>query len=152
MKLKAAIVLVIALAAGAGAFAWRTVRVEIPSAASTPELRWLQREFALNDAVMRRIDELHRNYTAECDKMCEALRANDAEVIRLVAAGRRASPELETVLIRSNQLMADCQHRMLEHFYAVANEMPAMQAHRYLQLMAPLVMHPEGEWMKLAAR
>jgi hypothetical protein len=149
MKLKAAFVLVVALAAGAGAFAWRAVRIEKPSSAPTAELRWLQREFALNDDAMRRIGELHRSYTGECEKMCEALRASDAEVSQLVATGKRTTPALENALSRSNQLTADCQRRMVEHFYAVAKEMPAPQAQRYLQLMTPVITHPEGGWMKL---
>lgn len=149
MKLKAGIVLVVALAAGAGAFAWRAARTEKPSTGSTPELLWLQREFALNDDAMRRIGELHRSYTAECEEMCVALRASDGAVSQLVAAGNRATPELEAALGRSNRLTAECQRRMVEHFYAVAKEMPPPQAQRYLQLMTPVITHPEGGWMKL---
>lgn len=149
MKLKATIVLLVALAGGAGAFTWRALRPEAGSAAHEPELRWLQREFALSDEAMLRIAELHRRYTAECEPMCEALRASEARVTRLVTAENRMTPEVTAALNRSNEIVLECQHRMLEHFYTVAGEMPPAAGKRYLSLMTPVAAHPEQGWMKM---
>ena len=148
--MKAAFVLVAAIAAAVSGFAWRAVQRHTDTNAPQPELRWLQREFALNDAAMRRIGDLHRGYTAECEMMCAALQSSDDDVTRLLAAARRPTPELNAALNRSNQLTGDCQRRMVEHFYAVANEMPPEAARRYLELMTPVVAHPGHRWMKMA--
>ena len=149
MKLKATLVLLVALGSGAGAFTWRAVRSSADSAVREPELRWLQREFSLSDDAVLRIAELHRRYTAECQPMCSALQASDAEMRRLIVAGDRMTPELAAALSRSNTIIAQCQYRMVDHFYAVAREMPPPTGERYLAVMARMVVHPEG-WMKLA--
>lgn len=149
MKLKATVVLLVALAGGAGAFTWRALRSGDEAAVQEPELRWLQREFALRDDVVLRIAELHRRYTAECEPMCEALRASDAEITRLIASEKRVTLQVTTALNRSKQIVGECQHRMLEHFYAVAGEMPPAAGKRYLELMTPVAAHPEQGWMKM---
>lgn len=149
MKLKATVVLLVALAGGAGTFTWHALRTEGGSAVHEPELRWLQREFALSDDTVLRIAELHRRYTAECKPMCADLRASDAELSRLIAAQKHVTPELEAALKRSNRIVAECQHRMVGHFYAVAKEMPPAAGERYLALMTPIAAHPEQGWMKM---
>ena len=149
MKLKAIVVLIAALAAGAGAFAWCALRTGRQSVVREPELRWLQHEFALNDDAALRIAELHRHYMAACEPMCEELRASDAVVSRLIASHKRVTPELTAALNRSNQIVVECQQRMLNHFYAVAREMPPVQGKRYLDLMTPIAAHPEQGWMKM---
>ena len=149
MKLKATLVLLAALAGGAGAFTWRALRTEDESAVREPELRWLQREFALSDGVVIRIAELHRRYTAGCEPMCEALQESDAGVARLISSEKRLTPQLMAALNRSNKIVLQCQHRMLEHFYEVAGEMPADAGKRYLALMTPIAAHPEQGRMKM---
>ncbi len=149
MKLKATLVLLVALAGGAGAFTWRALRTEGESAVHEPELRWLQREFALSDDSVLRIAELHRRYTAECEPMCVTLQTSDAELTRLIAAQKNVTPELEAAMKRSNKIIAECQHRMVDHFYAVAKEMPPAAGERYLSLMTPIAAHPEQGWMKM---
>lgn len=153
MKLNAAIILIIALAGASGAFAWRAMRVsEQSSVVREPELRWLQREFAVSDDAMRRIAQLHRRYTAECAPMCEALHASDEQISRLLAKGQGMTPELDAAMKRSNGIVAECQRRMLGHFYAVAKEMPRAAGERYLALMTPIAAHPEQGWMQLQPR
>lgn len=149
MKLKAAIVLLVALAAGGSAFTWRAVRSNDRSAMQEPELRWLQREFRLNNEAVQRIAELHRRYTAECEPLCAALQANHLETERLIRSGTRITPELDSALRRSNVIVGECQRRMVEHFYAVAKEMPPGAGERYLTLMTPVATHPEQGWMRI---
>lgn len=149
MKLKATLVLLIAVAGGAGAFTWHSARSTDKCTVREPELRWLQREFALSDDAVLRIAELHRRYTAECGPMCAALQSSHSEVSRLIPAEKRMTPELEAALNGSNKIVAECQHRMVEHFYAVAREMPPAAGERYLALMTPIATHPEQGWMKV---
>jgi hypothetical protein len=150
MKLKAPVVLLIALGSGTGAFTWRAVRSSADSAVPEPELRWLQREFSLSDDVALRIAELHRTYTAECEPMCSALQASEAETGRLFLSGKEMTAELAAALRRSNTMTAQCQHRMIEHFYAVAREMPAPARERYLALMVQIATHRETGRTKVA--
>jgi hypothetical protein len=132
MKQRATIVLLVALAGGAGAFTWRAVRPQPEVMATEPELRWLQREFALTDEAMSRIAALHQDYLAECGSMCAALERSEA------------------ALKRSSQLVAQCQRRMVEHFYAVAKEMPPAAGVRYVSLMTPVATQPGHVRMKMA--
>lgn len=149
MKLNAALVLFVAFAAGAGTFAWRATHTGAVQEAREPELRWLQREFALSDAALRRVGDLHRRYIAECEPMCAAQRASDAELKRLIRTNRGVGPDMERALKHSNEIVLECQRRMLQHFYEVARQMPDGAGERYLALMTPIVMHPEdGRWMK----
>lgn len=150
MKLKATLVLVVALVGGAGVFIWRAVRPNAQSTVREPELRWLKREFALDDETMRRIAELHQRYVATCEPKCSELQASDTEISRLMARGSAMTPELAVALRHSNEIIADCQQRMVQHFYAVAKEMPPAAGERYLALMTPVAIHPEQGWMKVA--
>ena len=149
MKIKATVVLLVALAGGAGAFTWRAVRPAHASAVQDRELRWLQQEFALSDDVVVRIATLHRQYVAECEPMCEALKKGEAAAARLLVADKRVTTELERALERSNKLVAECQRRMVQHFYAVAKEMPPSAGERYLALMTPVAAQPGHGWMKM---
>lgn len=149
MKLKATLVLLLALTGGAGVFTWRVVRNGAEPAVREPELRWLQREFALSDDAMLRIAELHRRYTAECEPMCAALEASNAEIRRLMIDSKQMAPELGYALNRSNEIVGECRHRMIRHFYAVAQEMPPAASQRYLQLMTSMAVHPEQGWLKI---
>lgn len=150
MKMNAVVVVLLAFVGGAGAFFWRALRTEDGSAVHELELRWLGREFALNDDVLLRIADLHRRYLADCEPMCEAFRASQAQIRRLISTNRGVTPQVTAALTRSNNIVVECQHRMLEHFYTVAGEMPAAAGRRYLDLMTPIVAHPGQGWMKMA--
>lgn len=149
MNLRPTVVLMAALVAGVGAFAWRAVRIERSPSGQTPELRWIQHEFTLSDDTMRRIGALHHDYALNCDARCAALQSSDTEIAHLIVTGRSLTPELETALERSGKLTAECRRQMIEHFYAVANEMPDAARTRYLSLMMPVAIHPEHGWTKL---
>lgn len=149
MKLKATVVLLVALVGGAGAFFWNALRSDGESAVGEPELRWLQREFALSDDTVLRIAELHRRYTAECETMRADLHTSDAELGGLLTAQKHLTPLLEAALKRSNKILEESQRRMVVYFYAVAEEMPPAAGERYLAVMAPIAAHPEQGWMKM---
>lgn len=74
--------------------------------------------------------------------MCDEINASDAEVRRLVLANRTLTADLETALDRSSSTVAMCRRRMVEHFYAIAREMPDDEAQRYLTMMSPMIEHP----------
>ena len=83
MKLTPLGVALTVLAVGLAAFGWNVTRREpAPAAAgvSEPELRWLQSEYRLDDAAMRRIAPLHRAHVVECERHCKALAGNEGQM------------------------------------------------------------------------
>lgn len=98
-----------------------------------PELYWLKKEFHLSDAEFARISELHRNYLPGCKAMCNQIEEKNSDLQRLVASHSTVSPDVEKALNDAAQLRAQCQARMLSHFYEVAKTMPPMQGKRYLE-------------------
>jgi hypothetical protein len=144
MKLHAGLVIAAALAVGGAVYFWQghaQPRAE-SHGTSRRELAWLQHEFHLSSTAMERIASIHTQYTFQCQHMCDEVNASDAEVRRLVLANRTLTADLEKALDRSSSTVAMCRRRMLEHFYAIAREMPDDKAQRYLTMMSPMIEHP----------
>jgi hypothetical protein len=97
-----------------------------------PELAWLQREFHLSQAEFKRISALHEQYLAGCAQRCARIDEKNREVARLLARTNTVTPEIERLLAEAALMRADCQKKMLEHFYAVSRTMPPEQGQRYL--------------------
>ena len=97
-----------------------------------PELAWLKQEFHLGDAEFKRITELHQAYLSGCAERCRRIDQKNEEVARLLAATNNITPEIEKALTESALLRADCQKKMLQHFYDVSRTMPPEQGKRYL--------------------
>jgi len=98
----------------------------------TPELAWLKQEFNLSDAEFKRITEMHEAYLTGCAERCHRIDLKNEEVARLLAATNNITPEIEKALAESALLRADCQKKMLQHFYEVSRTMPPEQGKRYL--------------------
>ncbi len=97
-----------------------------------PELAWLKREFHLGDTEFARICQMHQAYLSGCMERCRRIDLKNEELKRLLAAANGMTPEIEKTLAEAAQLRAECQKKMLEHFYAVSRTMPPEQGKRYL--------------------
>ncbi len=97
-----------------------------------PELAWLQREFHLNQPEFARICQMHEAYLAGCAERCHRIDMKGEELKQLLASTNTVTPEIEKALTESAQLRADCQKKMLQHFYDVSRTMPPEQGQRYL--------------------
>ena len=97
-----------------------------------PELAWLKREFHLGDTELARICQMHQAYLSGCMERCRRIDLKNEELKRLLAAANGMTPEIEKTLTEAAQLRAECQKKMLEHFYAVSRTMPPEQGKRYL--------------------
>jgi hypothetical protein len=51
----------------------------------------------------------------------------------LLAETNTVTPEIERTLAQAAAFRAECQAKMLQHFYEVSRTMPAEQGRRYLQ-------------------
>src|SRR3989442_291713 len=98
----------------------------------TPELDWLKKEFHLGDNEFARISQMHKAYLAGCMERCRRIDLKNVELKRLLAGTNAMTPEIEKTLAEAAQLRAECQKKMLEHFYAVSRTMPPEQGKRYL--------------------
>ncbi|MFO1511993.1 MAG: periplasmic heavy metal sensor [Verrucomicrobiota bacterium] len=107
-----------------------------------PELAWLQMEFHLTDAQLARVMELHNAYAPKCDEMCRAIDAKNAEIQRLLSATNVITPEIKQALAQAAEIRAECETSMLDHFYKVAQTMPAEQGKRYLDWVQSQTLKP----------
>ena len=98
----------------------------------TPELAWLKDEFHLSDAEFKRITEQHEAYLSGCKERCHRIDLKNEELARLLAATNTVTPDIEKALAEAALLRADCQKKMLQHFYDVSRTMPPEQGKRYL--------------------
>ena len=97
-----------------------------------PELAWLQREFHLDAAEFARICQMHEAYRAGCAERCHLIDMKTEELKQLLAATNTVTPEIEKSLNDAALLRADCQKKMLQHFYEVSRSMTPEQGQRYL--------------------
>ena len=97
-----------------------------------PELAWLKSEFHISEGEFDRVQELHRTYLRECEERCRRIDEVNAELKRALAAANAVTPAIEATLARAARLRAECQAKMLQHFYEVSRTMPPEEAQRYL--------------------
>lgn len=97
-----------------------------------PELAWLKEEFKLTDAEFQRVSELHRAYLPQCAEMCRRVAAGNEKLQALLRTNTAVTPEIEQTLTEVARLRAECQTKMLRHFFAVSRTMPADEGRRYL--------------------
>jgi len=108
----------------------RTRRMERTDA---PELAWLQDQFHLTDAEFARIRQMHEAYLEGCAQRCAKIDEINQHLRGLLAETNTVTPEIERTLAQAAALRAECQAKMLQHFYEVSRTMPAEQGGRYLQ-------------------
>lgn len=107
-----------------------------------PELAWLQQEFKLTDAQLARVMELHNAYAPKCEEMCGLIDAKNAQLQKLLAATNVVTPEIKQAIAEAAEIRAECETAMLDHYYKVAQTMPAEQGRRYLEWVQQETLKP----------
>ena len=107
-----------------------------------PELAWLQMEFQLTDAQLARVVELHNAYAPKCEEMCRSIDAKNVQIQKLLAATNVITLEIKQALAQAAEIRAECETAMLDHFYKVAQTMPAGQGKRYLDWVQQDILKP----------
>jgi len=97
-----------------------------------PELAWLKLEFHLTDAEFARVSELHEQYLSGCAERCHEIDLKNQELAHLLSSTNNVTSQIQQTLADAAQLRAQCQAKMLQHFYDVSRTMPAEQGKRYL--------------------
>jgi hypothetical protein len=149
---RSVIILIAGLALGAlaytGIYRARTAGSCCMMESKAPELAWLKQEFQLNDAEFTRISNLHDQYLAGCAERCRLIDTKNEELAHLLAATNQVTPQIEKALAEAAQLRAECQAKMLQHFYDVSRTMPPEQGKRYLEwVQSRTVMHDAHQGM-----
>ena len=67
--------------------------------------------------------------------MCERIATANNDLERLVVSTNTVTPQISEKLAEISRIRHECQTRMLKHFYAVSQAMPAEQGRRYLAEM-----------------
>ncbi len=98
-----------------------------------PELAWLKEEFKLSDSEFERVSELHQGYLPQCAEMCRRVAAENAKLQKLLSTETNVTPKIEQTLNEVGRLRAECQAKMLRHFYEVSRTMPPEEGRRYLE-------------------
>lgn len=108
----------------------RTRRMEQTQA---PELAWLQEQFHLSDTEFVRIRQMHEAYLEGCAQRCTQIDEVNRHLGMLLAKTNTVTPEIERMVGQAAALRAECQVKMLQHFYEVSRTMPPEQGRRYLE-------------------
>jgi hypothetical protein len=122
----------LAVAAYAGLYFVVTAKYHSMETSPEPELTWLKREYHLSDKEFEQICQMHDSYMSGCAERCRQIDEKNEQLRKLLAATNAVTPQVETTLAESALLRAECQKKMLNHFFEVSRMMPPEQGRRYL--------------------
>jgi hypothetical protein len=145
--IRALLIILIGLLAGAGAFFCMrqqgafTSHGEFARDGHTrlPELEWLRRKLDLTDDQFANVVKAHEAYRPACEALCMKVMASHAKIKRLANVSAPVSPELESALTEHAMLHVECQKAMLNHIHKTASLMSPKQAEVYLEALLPEV-------------
>jgi|SRR5215471_8657710 len=135
--------IVLAVAAYFGFYFAFTVKSRSLAGSQEPELEWLRTEFHVPDGEFSRISEIHESYRAGCAQRCRLIDEKNEELKRLLASSHSITPEIEKALAETARLRAECQAKMLQHFFEVSRTMPPEQGRRYLAWVTERTILPD---------
>lgn len=105
---------------------------------------WLRKEYGLNVEQANRVAQLEANYQSRCMAMCARISAADSKLSELARASATITPEIREAIANADAVRTDCRTSMLGHFYEVAAVLPADKRDKYLKMVLPSVINPEG--------
>ena len=129
-------VLLIALGIGAGIAAFHLSQRHADSS------NWLKKEFSPSASQMAKIKDIRAQYDEECRRMCERIAGSDLKLRALIVSSKEVTPGIREAIADTDAVRTACRLAMLEHFYKIADELPASQREKYLKVVLPVVLHP----------
>jgi hypothetical protein len=135
------IVVLLALAAGAGAISYYCLGgAKAPASAVDDSLVWLRLEFKLNNDQMRRIEVLHEAYQDVCAEHCAAIGEARGNLSELKSA-QAPDIRLRAAEVKLAEVEMVCRSSTEAHARAVAAIMGEEQGARYLAIVLPRLAH-----------
>lgn len=138
MRRGLAMLLVVLLAGGASYFITRCSLLPVSPAG------WLCREYRLGPSEEARMRDLHREHGRRCGPYCEAMCGANAHLETLALGSGSVTPELRVAVAETDRIRTETRIAMLDHFYAVAAQLPPEKRREYLMKVLPLVIDSCG--------
>lgn len=135
---KGLLALLAVLLAGVGA--WLVARHLLQG----PPTAWLCREYGLSRQQSCRVEQLQRDYGDRCGPFCKKMCEANARLETLALGSSEVTPALREAVAESDRIRTSARVAMLEHFYAVAAELPPDRRRQYLLKVLPLVIDSCG--------
>ena len=105
---------------------------------------WLCREYGVSAKDGERFRDLERSYGSRCGPYCDAMCDANARLGTLVLGSGSVTPEIGAAVAETDRIRTETRIAMLEHFYAVADQLPPDKRRGYLQKVLPLVIDSCG--------
>lgn len=105
---------------------------------------WLCREYGLDPRQAEKMHLLESEYGKRCGPFCDAMCAANARLETMALASVGVTPELRACIAETDRIRTETRIAMLEHFYAVAAELPRDKRRDYLLKVLPLVIDSCG--------
>lgn len=135
---KGFLALLVVLLVGVGA--WLAARHLLQA----PPTAWLCHEYGLSPGQACRVEQLQRDYGSRCGPFCKQMCEANARLETLALGSSKVTPALREAVAESDRIRTSTRIAMLEHFYAVAAELPPDRRHQYLLKVLPLVIDSCG--------
>jgi len=103
-----------------------------------PPGAWLCREYALSPQQACKMDQLQRDYGSRCGPFCKKMCEANTRLETLALGSSTVTPALREAIAETERIRTAARTAMLEHFYAVAAELPPDRRRQYLLKFLPL--------------
>jgi hypothetical protein len=109
---------------------------------------WLCQKYDLSTDKSCRLEALQKEYGSRCgpycDQMCEANARLEQLSLEAGLSQQSITPALRDAVAETDRIRTETRIVMLEHFYAVAAELPPEKRRDYLLKVLPLVIDSCG--------
>lgn len=109
-----------------------------------PPSEWLCHEYGLTPGQAERMKALQNEYGSRCGSFCDAMCEANSKLEQVALGSSSVTPEVRAALSETDRIRTETRAVMLEHFYAVAAELPPEKRRDYLLKVLPLVIDSCG--------
>jgi len=106
-----------------------------------PPSSWICHEYGLSHGQTVKVEALQHEYGSRCGPYCDAMCEANArlETLALAELGScSVTPAIRDAVTETDRIRSQTRIAMLEHFYAVAAELPPERRREYLLKVLPL--------------
>ena len=104
-----------------------------------PPSAWLCSKFGLSPKQVEQIEALQSDYGSRCGPLCGKMCEANTALEKLSLNSSSVTPAIRAAIAETDRIRTETRIAMLDHFYAVAAELPAERRREYLLKVLPLV-------------
>lgn len=109
-----------------------------------PPSAWLCSKFGLTPHQAERMESLQSEYGSRCGPLCDRMCEANAHLENLTLGSGSVTPGIRAAIAETDRIRTETRIAMLDHFYAVAAELPPERRKEYLLKVLPLVIDSCG--------